>query len=516
MPRFIASALTLVAAVAAAPPQNGLAGGVKIGLTENFLDYTVSVVKPAALNFLRHFQFPDPVVSGDDFSISWSVGSVQLGNIDADFELDLITPSSLAVKITNLQLDVSAAFHAREDVWPHPSINLGIAGDADGTSASATVSVPVGSSGVPQVSLDSCSPDVHVNNFHITGGLIWPFDKLADLVINAFKGSIQSKIGSMLCDDGIRDELISQIVNPFLSSWTYQIGLPFPPPWDQSVLDYHLTGSPVVAGSDPNNYLDAAATGRISLPSTSAPLPLPTMTTLTPAQLGSHMLTGQLSPFLFNTGLYVFAAEGLLYYTVTRSELPSALQGLLNTDFFRLILPKLSDAYPHQDMQMNVSITNYPNVSIGTDTAAVHADVQIDFQVVNGSAANGSIEAFSLLCPFEAAASLGISNSTSSPAVTGSVHNVSLQLFPGHSSFGNLGPEIISLLSVPVNTIFNELIIPLVNQVIGPGVPIPTIDQTIAGYHITVEVANPTIALMQGYALVGTDLDISITPPSYL
>ena len=240
------------------------------------------------------------------------------------------------------------------------------------------------------------------------------------------------------------------------------------------------------------------------------------MTTLTPAQLCSHMLTGQLSPFLFNTGLYVFAAEGLLYYTVTRSELPSALQGVLNTDFFRLILPKLSDAYPHQDMQMNVSITNYPNVSIGTDTAAVHADVQIDFQVVNGSAANGSIEAFSLLCPFEAAASLGISNSTSSPAVTGSVHNVSLQLFPGHSSFGNLGPEIISLLSVPVNTIFNELIIPLVNQVIGPGVPIPTIDQTIAGYHITVGVANPTIALMQGYALVGTDLDISITPPSYL
>jgi hypothetical protein len=87
----------------ASPTANSL-GGVKLALTQDFLDYATSVAKPPALDFLRNFKFPDPLKTGDDYTCSWSIGGLQLSNVDADLRLTLVAPSSLQVSISNLKV----------------------------------------------------------------------------------------------------------------------------------------------------------------------------------------------------------------------------------------------------------------------------------------------------------------------------------------------------------------------------------------------------------------------------
>ena len=485
-------------------------GGVKLALTQHLLDYIVGVAKPSALEFFEQFQFPDPVVKGDDYSISWSVGGVKLGGgMDADFALDLVEPSSLRIEISNLRLSVSASLRATEDIWPHPSLDIGIGGDADGSSASATLSVATDGYGVPSLSLDTCTPTIQVNNVHVTGGLIWPFDQLADLVINSYKDDLVSQLGPMICDTGIRDELLRTIVNPSLRAWTYTIPLPLPAPYDQAVLDYHLTATPVVASA---GYLEAAASSRVDVAGVKSLLPIPVMPTLTAAQLGARMLTAQLSPYVLNTALDGFQKHGLIRTSLTPSMLPDALRGVLNTDFFSLLLPRLAEAYPHGDLILNLSATAVPVVSFARKGATVKVDAEAAFFVAPSATKGSALSAFSMLCPSLETTVVIRATSGPAPALTAEVGGVNVRLQAGKSSFGTLGPEVIALLSEPLNQILNSVVIPLANRIIAPGIPIPQVDETVGGYRFQLAVTQPEITKEDGFGLIATDISASITP----
>jgi len=485
-------------------------GGVKLALTQHFLDYIVTVAKPSALQFFQQFQFPNPVVKGDDYSISWSVGGVKLeSGIDADFALDLVSPSSLHIEISSIQLSVSANLHAREDIWPHPTLNIGIGGDADGSSASATLAVATDGYGVPSLSLGSCTPRIQINNVHVTGGLIWPFDQLANLVLSSYKEDLVRQLGPMICDTGIRDQLINTIVNPSLRAWSYRIPLPFPAPYDKAVLDYHLTGTPVVSSA---GYLEAAAASRVDVGGVKSLLPMPVMPTLTAAQIGARMLTAQLSPYVLNTALDGYQKQQLIRISVTPDMLPDALRGVLNTDFFSLLLPKLAKAYPHADLFLNLSATSTPVVSFARSGATVKVDAEAAFFVAPSATKGTAVSAFSMRCSsLEATVVISVT-SDSKPALTGKLGDVNVRLEPGKSSFGKLGPEIIALLSQPLNEILNSVVIPLANRVIAPGIPIPQVDETVGGYRFQLAITQPEITKEDGFGLIATDISASITP----
>ena len=483
-------------------------GGLKLALTQSFLDYAVSVAKPTALEFLKEFAFPDPLVKGDDYTCSWSIGGLKLSNVDADLALTLVSPGSLSVSISNLQLSLSATVQAREDVWPNPSLSIGVAGDADGSSARATVAVQTDGRGVPSLSMSDCSPHVVANNIHVTGGLIWPFDQLGDLLIGNFKDSIIGSLGPMICNTGIRDTLLNIFLNPFLTSWSYLIPIPFPAPYDRAVLDYHLSGTPSVVSL---GYLEAAAHARVDVNGVKSLSPMPVMPSLTSAQIGTHMITAQLSPYVLNTAFWGFFQQHLVGTTITKAMVPQALQFLFNTDAFPL-LPKLQKAYPHSEMLVNLSATSIPTVSIAVSGVTATLDAKATFLVAPSATRGAPLPAFDLRAPaLKATVKIGATGGDS-PAITGSIGTVNLELKAGSSSFGDLGPAVIAFLSKPLNEVLNSVAIPLVNDVIKSGIPIPNIDQTVDGYHIKVAIANPEISPQDGFALVGTDVSASITP----
>jgi hypothetical protein len=69
-----------------------------------------------------------------------------------------------------------------------------------------------------------------------------------------------------------------------------------------------------------------------------------------------------------------------------------------------------------------------------------------------------------------------------------------------------------STLSQPVNAIVNGLVLPIINREIG-SVPLPTLDVSFSGYRLVVNFTHPELATFDGFVLVGTDAQASLTPP---
>ena len=139
-------------------------GGAKLAFTQTFLDYVSATGKASAISYISNYPFPNPVTQGDDFSISWDVHDLKLANIDMQIGISLDAPTSLTISISDLEVDIQASVHAREDVWPHPTLNIGLAGDADGSSATATLALHTDGEGVPSISLTSCTPEIRANH----------------------------------------------------------------------------------------------------------------------------------------------------------------------------------------------------------------------------------------------------------------------------------------------------------------------------------------------------------------
>ena len=100
--------------------------------------------------------------------------------------------------------------------------------------------------------------------------------------------------------------------------------------------------------------------------------------------------------------------------------------------------------------------------------------------------------------------------------ITGALDDVELALTPGNSSFGELGPKLISLLSVPLNAMLNHALLPLINVVLGDGWGIPPFQYEFdffdTPYHLSLYPDDPELELAEGFALIGTDLKAVVTP----
>ena len=82
--------------------------GVKLALTQHFLDYVLSIGTPLGVDFLRTYQFPEPASKGDNYSISWSVDRVKLAHVALNTSIELVAPSSLRISVFNLKLQFAA------------------------------------------------------------------------------------------------------------------------------------------------------------------------------------------------------------------------------------------------------------------------------------------------------------------------------------------------------------------------------------------------------------------------
>ena len=154
-----------------------------------------------------------------------------------------------------------------------------------------------------------------------------------------------------------------------------------------------------------------------------------------------------------------------------------------------------------------------PTVTFAASGATVKLDAEATFLIDRNATGQPPVPAFSLLGPgLKSTLKIGLTNDTGAVVIVGSVGDVNIKLKPGRSSFGTLGPAIIAALSAPLNQIVNAFVVPIANKIIAKGIPIPSIDQDIGTYHIKAGVSHPVLSLKQGYLLMETDMEVSLTP----
>lgn len=475
---------------------SGLNTGVSGALTQNFMNYLIQQGLPVGLDFLRKYPLPNPIASGDDDSISWKVEDGQIITVDAAGKIALNAPNVLQLSIFNLNLDLKAKVNAREDVWPHPSVSADAEAKCNGATATASLaSVLV--NGVPQVSVAACSLDIDIS---VTISGLGPFDELADLIVKAFKGKIEDIIRTEVCDELITTVLVANFLNPFLQKFKYQFPLPIPAPFDQAILDFHITQTPDVY----NGYLRMAATGEVySADGRHDPDPVAPLPDVSPSVWGSKMVSFEVGAFPFDSTVWTFFTQKLLTYTATKSDVPSSLAPVLNTAFYKTLMPKLYAAFPDADMQVVIFAATQPHFQMMDGHIEASCNMSYAFEVAGATPA----PAFLLWSPFEVTLHVSVKGN----AIVGGLDNATVTLYAGNCPYGDLGPDILAALSVPVNGILNALLIPLLNAFVAKGVQLPSFEEPLGQVAIVYgNFVNPVIALNAGYLLIATDANITI------
>ena len=508
----------LLAALPAALPLATTAApeaGARLAFTQSLLSELRDVGLPAALDWIRKYKVPDFHTDKSSFDIT--VSDVELSNVDASAAITLVGADSVQLTLSNLKLGISGHVHVREDIWPHPSVSGSLSANGDGSAATVSLSFALDPQRTPSAKLDKCDANIDINDIKFHGLSI--LDPIIDWVIGFFKGKIRDGVRDMICDTGVADTLVKQMINPFLAGLTYTVPFTFlQPPFDASQLDWHLIAPPrVVADENATTFMATDVLAEVFTRSgqhsnrSIAPMADPTRSDL-------RMLTVELSEYPLNTALWSFWTQGQLSVTVTPEMLTPATRGLLNTAFFRLLMPKLYNAFPNHNMTLLVRaapapIGPCPNVTIRAGKVKLWAHVDLLFQVLPGSGA-APVDAFSLWDPFEGAVELdAVTPQLGPPRLTGKIDSVDLDLHPGVSHYGELVPALIALLFDPLNTVINSVVLPLANAILSVGFPLPSVSATLAGYVLTVNVTNPIIDMTGGdFALVGTNVKVTLAP----
>ena len=484
--------------------------GARLVVTQGFIDVLRDASLPAALEFVRNFKVPAFHTDQDTFSVG--VSNVKLKNVDGELDVRLRAPGTIQVKISNLKLGIAADVSVREDIWPNPSASGTATGDADGSSALVALSMTIDADKKPSLTVDSCTADINVNNlaFHGLGIL----DPIIDWFAGFFKGTISGTLSDMICQQGIRHFLVDAMVNPFFKSLNYTT--PFsllPRPFADAQIDWHVVAPPRVVSGANSTFLAAAVTGEVT-PMGGSHDPnatLPEMPDPTAASL--RMMTAEVSPYPFNTALHTYFFEGALTYVVLPSLLPPAARGLLNTAFFKTLMPKLYAAYPNANMSLVVRATDAaPKLTIANGRLTLGGAIDLGFQVIDASGGR-AVDAFHVRNKhFET--SVALSASDGPPTIRGEIADIDLKLSAGRSSFGVLLPVLLAAVSKPLDAVVNSLVLPLVNDILKRGVRIPQLSADLNGYRLTVNLSRPEIDMSGGtFVLIGTDAHVHLQPP---
>lgn len=310
----------------------------------------------------------------------------------------------------------------------------------------------------------------------------------------------------MLCQ--VAAGKVTTFLNNFFTTFNYQHALPLPAPFNKMVLDYHITGFNVVKSDA--TYLEASATGEVfRADGGHDPNPHPVLPKLTAAQLAEMQVSAQVSEFTLNSLVWTLYTEGLLHYgPIAPSDLPSSLQSLLNTNTYKLLIPKLYFTHPNTNMSLFVNATAEPKVAIVNGKVAVSVPLDLVFSIPQPSP-KPSILAFSLTCPFTTTANMQLVGNN----ITAKVDSVNATFQAGLDPFGGLGPKVIKYLDPLLNQVLNGIVLPLVNLMLQRGFPLPSIHASLPNIgQLDAVFVNPKLSLDPGFLIVGTNVSIKFTP----
>eukprot|EP01090_Pellita_catalonica_P021910 TRINITY_DN8330_c0_g1_i2.p1 TRINITY_DN8330_c0_g1~~TRINITY_DN8330_c0_g1_i2.p1 ORF type:complete len:476 (-),score=70.06 TRINITY_DN8330_c0_g1_i2:47-1474(-) len=460
-----------------AVPCGAVLPGFEAFVTQSALNYATKIGLGILETKMSTIKIAD--ISGEKDSIDYTISEIEIHNLKIpDGEIKIQAGVGFHIAIAKVSGELTAHWHGREKVWPHPSGSGDATVDFSNTDITITMHL-YDDNGRLQAKADSVQTSIGTLDLHFSGsGLDFLLDLLKHLFSNKIKDSAENGVTNAVIN-GINGDLNKELDTLPLSVVVGKV----------AELDFALTSNPEFA-----TYLKIPLKGEFYQTGHKVEAPY-TPTKLPATPLNGEMLQAVLGEYVLQTASYVFYKAGKMQIAIDNSMVPKSAPLNLNTTTWASIVPPLYQKYPGWAMKAVVTAKNPPSAKFTPKGADVFGEGSIDMYVITPS--DGKlIEVFRLGLNVTADGAAGIKNNY----LTGNLSYINSGVWLEKSYIGNFDTtqlkSIIKFLTLVV-------ILPYFNYYLEIGIPIPSIDG--------VDFVSPTVSFGDGYVYVSSDLKYS--PP---
>jgi len=478
-------------AVAAALPHGLFAsGGIGMTLSETGVNYVVSTVLPEIEAAFKNLIIPgiSGTASGFDYALlditcpGLTIGAAAVA---------VAAPDHVGISLTNLNMKCGAQYWYKPHGWSNVFKEKGAVSIAL-VQTSGDITVAVSNTNLnPSVQLVAASVNVGSLQINFTGNWL-------DWLINLFKPFIESAIQKAV--DTQFSSIVQTIItgaNTALSKLPMASPLKLPAPFDIAEFRYGLTAPPIAQQGANGGFMGLQLEGDI------VPLNYPGVPPVPPANIppfdgssDAYYAQLQVSSYTAMSALWTFWSKGLLSIPIPSVDMPLHFN---ETSAYAGIVPGLPKAFPNGTVSAVLSLGALPDIEINQGGISMRWPLLASFEVSTPSQPAGQF-AFD----FTALANVTLTLNATSPAgggfvVSGDLQYISSDLVPGNST---VGPESgLTLISSLVDFVLADVLEPIVNKVLGAGIPFP--------HPAGVTFTKSTLQLDSTYLLIGIDFTLA-------
>jgi hypothetical protein len=468
--------------------------GIRFAVGENGLNYFAETIV-AIINTKFNGAVSVPTVDFKKDDVEGSISNIVISDTGVgDISFVLQSGNTASLTISGFHSSINADFDAHTTFWPHIGGHGGVSASAGGT-FQTTVTASTTSDGHVQLTSDAVSVDISSLDIHFSGGLT---SLILNVIKDLFGGLIRSSIEKMI--DSKFGALVSTDLNAALAQIkTVKTFAKAPYNNTEALIgfeDLSTTASYISAGLE--GYLVPVAN-----PSAIPPFSVVTMPDFYSGASDAFVQV-MVSAFTVESLAWGFIGAGALQHVIPPSAVPAnaALQLNTNDPAFLLIAPGMVTRYPNMNIQIDARVQQGVQVSSATndDSFAVSAPLTLALQPLTPQ---GPADAFILGCTFSTSLKVSISNQTAggnanAPAIVGEMEYLQCPLAVQNST---VGPVKIGVLADVLNYLLPNVLVPLINQDLAIGFPLPS--------SPAVSLQQTSISFEDNYVVFGTAISIN-------
>jgi len=473
--------VVVVSCFLAAQLASSVLPGIKSTISQTGLNYARDVGLAYLQQKLNGMTVTVPNQSGEKDSIEWTISNIVVRDIKIPVgDAVIVSGSGLQFSTSSISASLTANWHGREKIWPHPSGSGTAQVTLSATSAITLIKFSV-DNGHPKV--DAQGTSVHVGKVDVkfSGSHL-------DFLLNLLKGLFEGVIKTA-AENGIANAINTQVdtgLNNVLASFpvTYKLD-------SVSEIDYSLVANELFS----SGYATISSKGEFywqahptEAPYAAGPMP---DDVASPAMAQIYV-----SAYAPNTACWVYWQAGMFNFTVTANMVPPESPITLNTSSWQTIVPPLYKAYPNWLMAARMYATAAPTLTFSPSGIKGLAEADIAVFVV--SPKNQSlIPVFTVNITATLTGKAGINAGGN---ITAQIVSFSPAYKIVSSQIGNFDPTaLFSVLNFGIN-----IALPYLNTLLSQGMPLPSVDG--------LKLVSPTVSFADDYMSIITNF--AYPPPA--
>eukprot|EP01138_Halocafeteria_seosinensis_P002362 gb/GECG01002419.1/.p1 GENE.gb/GECG01002419.1/~~gb/GECG01002419.1/.p1 ORF type:complete len:569 (+),score=57.87 gb/GECG01002419.1/:1-1707(+) len=480
----------------------------RTALTQGGFDWITDTAVKAIDKYFTTISIPELTfeklkIKGKVYNIKCS--KISVGNIDMKVQ------DKLHGTVSGFQFHCDARWELKLAIWPHPHKHGSAEASTSGAGANLVVGVTHDNNGHAKANPDTIDVSLGDLHVHIHGGVI---GGILDFFKNIFKHWIEKHIREAV-NKGLKTA-IGDRVNHALQRIPVVVNPISSPPYNVSTVKMGITSVPHVT----SKYIGAGLQGYFvdsENPTKLPPFKHPSLPNYEESTAEQAYLQLLISGYTVESFFWVFQSEGLLQKTIGPSNVPPSFPLKLNTQdpVWDAVAPKMPSVYPKDDVHIVFEIQPGTKVqsSKNDNSFSVNMPIAMDIQAITRT---GAKSAFILGCPMKSALKVSVEerkNTTTkqtSQVIAGNMEYLSCDLKLENSTVGKVH---YSALKKGIDFAIEYLVMPLLNNVLRVGFPIPS------GDFVTLKKAS--VKFGDDYAALGSQISVNLTkilgdaPPMY-